>query len=441
MAALTVAKAAHPSLPSTAAPQPTPVPTSAPPQHSDSAASAASDPQNHVLPSSSPADDPPSAAAAAVDAPQTPRKTAASSATTFAATPTSTRRRRGPAAEASEPDYGTFRGWGEERLISLLQDRDIKHAEQSKQIHEQSKQIDALTKTINKLQATLQQAVERMAMPWDSRSAAAVLSSAAPTPALFPTPAPLPTPSASAPAPRGIPGPVAGSSSAIPSTLTAADFPPLPTVDRRALARAALAPVRQKLPRSDGAGRVLSPPSEALTPLWVKIARQPFQQLRAHLRALGIPTSLIHDYAFVRENTLQVIAVKDGRNRLATSFAAEGFTVFETFDPTRPRPGDLPANEHEYARDRFRRQVSNSVEHANARGRPGVAAFYSAWLQRVERDWANTNSATGANPTGTTTSGNDSGTSTGAAAAPAAAEQSAAATADAPASAEAANRL
>ncbi|KAL9933184.1 hypothetical protein V8E36_007902 [Tilletia maclaganii] len=104
----------------------------------------------------------------------------------------------------------------------------------------------------------------------------------------------------------------------------------------------------------------------------------------APLQQLRIPTSLIHDYAFVRENTLQMIAIKDGRERLIAALRHEGIEVFDEFGPTRPRHADASSAEHEYARERFRRMAASSIAHAEKQGSSGVVRLFEEWLKRME---------------------------------------------------------
>ncbi|CAD6971786.1 unnamed protein product [Tilletia controversa] len=268
---------------------------------------------------------------------------------------------------AAEFDYSLLRGQSEENLINALKDRDIRHRELLERFNERKK-------TNAKTQQMLQTLIDKVGGPASAPAA----------------PAPGVPPAAASASP-----PTTLSYSQVAAARGAPSLAPLgPRLDfgtdyeaQRALARSALAPSRRPAPRANAEGGIVSPPMEDLAPIWVKIARMPTKSLRGHLRMLGIPTSLIHDYAFVRENTLQVIAVQHGRDRLEDCFRREGFAVFDSFDPTRPREESASAAEHEYARSSFRRQVANSVEHALSRGREGVANFYKGWLARAEKEW------------------------------------------------------
>ncbi|KAL9935316.1 hypothetical protein V8E36_005664, partial [Tilletia maclaganii] len=154
--------------------------------------------------------------------------------------------------------------------------------------------------------------------------------------------------------------------------------------DARTRARAALAPRRATTIREGGGDGPRDVPAEVLAPLFVKIAWQPIRGLLQALQQLRIPTSLIHDYAFVRENTLQMIAIKDGRERLIAALRHEGIEVFDEFDPTRPRHEDASAAEHDYARERFRRVAASSIAHAEKQGSLGVARLFQDWLKQME---------------------------------------------------------
>ncbi|KAE8232580.1 hypothetical protein CF326_g2383 [Tilletia indica] len=261
---------------------------------------------------------------------------------------------------AVDIEYTSLKGLGEDRLIDLLKDRDVKHRELLERFNESKKEN-------LKTQQLLRLVIEKMGMSAPPSTATNAIN--------------VTTEPASSPDGSNTYASIAAKRLPLPPQRS--DFEA-----QRAQARSALAPVRRPSPRVNPDGVVVSPPKEDLTPIWIKIARLPTKSLRGHLRLLGIPTSLIHDYSFVRENTLQVIAVKNGRDRLVDSFRREEFVVFETFDPTRPRSEDASAKEHEYARSSFRRQVANSIEHARSRGREGVADYYAAWLARAEEDWA-----------------------------------------------------
>ncbi|KAE8181311.1 hypothetical protein CF336_g8966 [Tilletia laevis] len=233
---------------------------------------------------------------------------------------------------AAEFDYSLLRGQSEENLINALKDRDIRHRELLERFNE-------LKKTNAKTQQMLQTLIDKVGGP------------------------------ASAPAAPAPGVPPAAASVSPPTTLSYSQV---------AAARGApsLAPLGPRLDFGTDLRRSARSP--------VAPSPHPDDPLRVRTRKAAF---LIHDYAFVRENTLQVIAVQHGRDRLEDCFRREGFAVFDSFDPTRPREESASAAEHEYARSSFRRQVANSVEHALSRGREGVANFYKGWLARAEKEW------------------------------------------------------
>ncbi|KAL9935125.1 hypothetical protein V8E36_006201 [Tilletia maclaganii] len=123
---------------------------------------------------------------------------------------------------------------------------------------------------------------------------------------------------------------------------------------------------------------------EALVTVYVALHRAPMAKFRRALQALGVRTSLIRDYAWVRENTLQVLVPTAGRDSLIASFKTAEISVFENFDPTRPSSQSPSAEEREYAWTRLTRIAESGIEHGRSTNRPGVVAFYEEWKRRED---------------------------------------------------------
>ena len=105
---------------------------------------------------------------------------------------------------------------------------------------------------------------------------------------------------------------------------------------------------------------------------------------RRALQVLSVRTSLIRDYAWVRENTLQVLVPAAGRDSLVASFKTADISVFENFDPTRPSSQNPSAEEREYAWTRLTRIAESGIEHGRSTNLPGVVAFYEEWKRRED---------------------------------------------------------
>ncbi|KAL9932994.1 hypothetical protein V8E36_008249 [Tilletia maclaganii] len=262
-----------------------------------------------------------------------------------------------------------------EVLIRIIEEKDAKHSAMLDQFNKLQKRYDRLEA---KSDAMLDKLTDVLATGTGA-SAATAPPSALTASLVQPGLSISSFPALGATAPTG-------DTVARPSYSAAAASAPAaaPEVDARARARAALAPRRAVTIRNDGGDGPREVPAEALAPLFVKIARQPIRGLRQALQQLRIPTSLIHDYAFVRENTLQMIALKDGRERLIAALRHEGIEVFDEFDPTRPRHADASSAEHDYARERFRRVAASSIAHAEKQGSTGVVLLFEEWLKRME---------------------------------------------------------
>ncbi|KAL9940083.1 hypothetical protein V8E36_000788 [Tilletia maclaganii] len=264
-----------------------------------------------------------------------------------------------------------------EALIRIIEEKDAKH--------------NALLDAFNKMSKRLDRVENTLHAGGTGASAVTITGASA---AAAPAPAPAPAPTASLAQPGlsitsfpALDG-AASTGNAVPrpyySSAAASALAATPGEEARARARAALAPRRAATIRNSGENGPREVPAEALAPLFVKIARQPIRGLRQALQQLRIPTSLIHDYAFVRENTLQMIAIKDGRERLIAALRHEGIEVFDEFDPTRPRHADASSAEHEYARERFRRVAASSIAHTEKQGSSGVVRLFEEWLKRME---------------------------------------------------------
>ncbi|KAE8217482.1 hypothetical protein CF319_g8437 [Tilletia indica] len=194
---------------------------------------------------------------------------------------------------------------------------------------------------------------------------------------------PAPTHAPAAPTPTDPVGPsrsgTEGAAAALPATRTYAAV-----ADTQRTAWDLIRPRGRPQSGATLTGTATPSSTDQLGTVYIKLHRTPMRQLRGALQVLFIPTSLILDYAFVRENTLQVMVKMESRDRLERAFRSAGIEIYDSYDPLRPASASASAEEQTYAWDRFVRVVDSGIAHGRAMGRVAVVGFYEEWKAREE---------------------------------------------------------